>query len=59
MHRFGPLTEALRETDREIERIAAGLVRAGVPLWTAIERAREIYRRRQTSNHEAKHVRKR
>lgn len=44
---YGPLSEAMRDTDREIELIAAGLVRAGVPLWDALERARDIYRRRQ------------
>lgn len=41
------LKAAVREQRDEIERIAAGLVRAGIPLWAAMERAWEIYRKRK------------
>jgi len=40
------LKAAVREQRDEIERIA-GLVRAGIPLWAAMERAWEIYRKRK------------
>lgn len=41
------LTDAVRDVDTKIERIAERLVREGVPLWDALDQAREQYRRGQ------------
>ena len=44
--RFSQLGKAVREVDAEIDAIAAELVRNGMPLWDAVERAQQIYRGR-------------
>ena len=46
---FPAAQEAARDAQREIDRIAAKLVRDGVPLWDAIERALVLYHGRQLS----------
>lgn len=43
------LAAAVRYTDQKIEAIAAELVRSGVPLYEALERARRIYQAQQVA----------
>lgn len=44
---YGILRRTVDEVNNEIELIAAEYVRAGVPLWDAVSRAREEYKRRR------------
>ena len=54
MNPYGPLARAVREQDFEVERIAAEIVRNGVPLWEAYARAQDIVRKNRRKAQEIK-----